>query len=75
MRCDPELRRIRRAIARLPHAQRMVFEAARFEDLKNEEIAERMGLEVAEVEALLVKALGSIFRVMDAPPRPWWRFW
>jgi RNA polymerase sigma-70 factor (ECF subfamily) len=74
---DPRtLRRLRRAIRRLPRDQHAVFCAARFEDLSYEQIAMRSGLTVREVEHLLAQALFAITCDMDRPPRRrWWRFW
>lgn len=74
---DPHtLRRLRRAICRLPRDQYTVFCAARFEDLSYEQIAERTGLTVRQVEHLLAQAIFAITREMDHPPRRrWWRFW
>jgi len=74
---DPRtLNRLRRAIRRLPRDQYEVFCAARYEDLSYEQIAERAGLTVREVERLLAQALFNISRDMDrASRRRWWRFW
>lgn len=71
-----ELRRLRRAIYRLPPAERSVFDAVRYEGLEYAEVAARMGLSAAEVERLLVRALAQIVRdVEDAERRRWWRLW
>lgn len=74
---DPRtLNRLRRAIRRLPRDQYEVFCAARYEDLSYEQIAERHGITVREVEQQLAQALFAIMRDMDrAPRRCWWRFW
>lgn len=74
---DPRtLKRLRRAIRRLPRDQHEVFCAARYEDLTYEQIAVRTGLSVREVEQLLAQALFNITRDVDrAPRRRWWRFW
>ncbi len=73
---DPRLaRRLRRAIRKLPRDQREVFCALRFDDLDYYAVAERFGITVAEVEALFAKAMFNFVRMVDAPPRPWWRFW
>lgn len=68
-------RRMRRAIRKLPRDQREVFCAIRFDDLDYHQVAARFGISLAEVEARFAKALASIVRAADAPPRPWWRFW
>lgn len=49
--------KIDQAIQKLPEHCRMVFEMSRFEDLKNREIAERLGVTQKTVEAHLTKAL------------------
>ena len=74
---DPRtLKRLRRAIRKLPRDQHAVFCAARFEDLDYEQIAERTGLTTGEVEQLLAQARASIRHDMDrAQRRRWWRFW
>jgi RNA polymerase sigma-70 factor (ECF subfamily) len=74
---DPRtLRRLRRAIRRLPQDQHAVFCAVRYEDLDYEQVAERTGLTVREVEKLLAQALFAIMRDMDrVPRRRWWRLW
>jgi len=73
---DPRLvRRMRRAIRRLPRDQREVFCAIRFDDLDYYQVAERFGISVAEVEARFAKAIYNYVRMVDAKPRPWWRFW
>lgn len=45
------------AIQNLPEHCRVVFEMSRFEDLKNREIAEKLGISQKTVEAHLTKAL------------------
>jgi len=74
---DPRtLKRLKRAIRKLPRDQHAVFCAARFEDLDYQQIAERADLTVGEVEQLLAQALTRITRDMDRTPRRrWWRFW
>lgn len=72
---DPAtLKRIERAIRKLPRRQREIFCALRFEDLNYVEIAERTGLTVREVERLFAEVLLNISRHVDRPRR-WWRFW
>lgn len=68
------LKRIERAIRRLPRRQREIFCAVRFEDLSYVDIAERTGLTVRQVEQLFAEALFNISRRVDRPRR-WWRFW
>jgi len=57
MEFDELRERIDRAIQNLPDHCRVVFELSRFEDLKNREIAEKLGVTQKTVEAHLTKAL------------------
>ncbi|SET04789.1 RNA polymerase sigma-70 factor, ECF subfamily [Draconibacterium orientale] len=49
--------KIEQAIEKLPKNCRLVFEMSRFEELKNREIAEQLGISQKTVEAHLTKAL------------------
>jgi RNA polymerase sigma-70 factor, Bacteroides expansion family 1 len=49
--------KIEQAIKKLPEHCRIVFEMSRFEELKNREIAEKLGVTQKTVEAHLTKAL------------------
>jgi RNA polymerase sigma-70 factor (ECF subfamily) len=70
---DPKLlRRIKRAIRRLPRRQREVFRAIRFEDLGYDEVARRFGITVPEVERLFALALLAIMRRLDRKAGRWW---
>jgi len=72
---DPDpmtLRRIERAVRKLPRLRREIFLAARLDDMSYAEIAERTGLPVREVERHLAKALASIDRRMSRLTRRWW---
>ncbi|MDF7775693.1 sigma factor-like helix-turn-helix DNA-binding protein [Sphingomonas sp. AOB5] len=71
---DPAtLKRLARAVRKLPRLQREIFLAARLDDMDYVEIAERTGLSVREVERHIAKALVSIVRRMDRQPGRWWR--
>jgi RNA polymerase sigma-70 factor (ECF subfamily) len=73
---DPDpvtLKRIERAVRKLPRLQREIFLAARLDDMSNTEIAERTGLAIWDVERALAKALASIDRCTSKSPRRWWR--
>ena len=71
---DPEIvKRMERAVRKLPRLQREIFLAARLDDMSYVEIAERTGLTVREVEREIARALVSIARRMDRRPRRWWR--
>jgi RNA polymerase sigma-70 factor (ECF subfamily) len=73
---DPkQLKRLERAIRKLPRRQREIFCAIRFDDLSYEEIAQRTGLSVAEVEHLFAEALLNFMRRLDWKTKRWWRFW
>lgn len=73
---DPDLvtlKRMERAVRKLPRLQREIFLAARLDDMSYAEIAERTGLPVGQVEREIAKALVSIVRRMAQRPRRWWR--
>lgn len=71
---DPEtIKRMERAVRKLPRLQREIFLAARLDDMSYVEIAERTGLSVREVEREIARALLSIACRMDRQPRRWWR--
>lgn len=73
---DPDpvtLKRMERAVRKLPRLQREIFLAARLDGMSYAEIAERTGLSVGQVEREIAKALVSIVRCMARRPRRWWR--
>lgn len=71
---DPAtMKRLERAVSKLPRLQREIFLAARLDNMDYGEIAERTGLSVREVERQIARALLSIVRRMDKQPRRWWR--
>lgn len=73
---DPvTIKRLERAVRKLPRLQREIFLAIRLDDMDYVEIAERTGLSVGEVERQVAKALLSIDRRMDKQPRRWWHLW
>ncbi len=74
---DPDpvtLKRMKRAVRKLPRFQREIFLAARLDDMSYVEIAERTGLSVGQIEQAIAKALVSIARRMARRPPRWWRF-
>lgn len=74
---DPDpvtLKRMERALRKLPRMRREIFLAARLDDMDYVEIAERTGLSVREVEREIAKALLSISRRLDKRPRRWWHW-
>lgn len=73
---DPDsvtLKRMERAVRKLPRLQREIFLAARLDDMSYVEIAERTGLSVGQIEREIARALVSIVRRMNRQPRRWWR--
>lgn len=74
---DPDpvtLKRMERAVRKLPRLQREIFLAARLDEMSYVEIAERTGLSAGQVEREIAKALVSIARRMARRPPSWWRF-
>jgi RNA polymerase sigma-70 factor (ECF subfamily) len=72
---DPDpmtVKRMERAVRKLPRLQREIFLAARLDDMSYAEIAERTGLSVREVEREIARALVSISSRMDRKSRRWW---
>lgn len=75
---DPDpvtLKRIERAVRKLPRLQREIFLALRLDDLSYNEIAERTGLTAGQVEREFAKAMANMMRRLDGKPRRWWRIW
>lgn len=68
-----EIVRIKDALRRLSSTERAVLLAVRLEDCSYPEIAERMGLSVAEVERLLATTLCEYLHNLEQPHHPWWR--
>ena len=73
---DDKLRlwRAERAVDRLPPMTRKVFLAIRVEEMRYSEIAEKLGISVAEVEAHFAVALRMLAKAMDKKDPWWWRF-
>jgi RNA polymerase sigma factor (sigma-70 family) len=70
---DPELlKKLERAVSKLPRTTREVFLAHRLDDMSYQEIAERMGLPVGDVEDHIAKAIYRLCRELDRDPRRWW---
>lgn len=69
---QPELRRLARAIYSLPYLPNRAFCLWRFEGLRYEQIAERMGISVRRVEKELGCAMGMIVRSRDRQERKGW---
>jgi RNA polymerase sigma-70 factor (ECF subfamily) len=66
------LRRLERAMTRLPPTTRNIFLAHRLDGLSYQEIAERTGLSVGDVVRHMSKALDRLCIELDAEPLRWW---
>lgn len=62
---DPEIRRVERAIARLPERTREVFLMHRFDDLGYDRIAHRLGISEKAVEQEIVRVLRAIRKARE----------
>jgi DNA-directed RNA polymerase specialized sigma24 family protein len=68
-----EVRRIERAVRKLPRLQREIFLAVRIDGFSYDYIAERAGLTVHQVERLFAEAIVNIDRNLNR--RRWWERW
>lgn len=62
---DPEIRRVEWAIARLPKRTREVFLMHRFDDLRYDRIAHRLGISEKAVEREIVRTLRAIRKARE----------
>jgi RNA polymerase sigma-70 factor (ECF subfamily) len=70
---DPELlKRLEKAVSRLPHTTRAIFIARRLDDISYEEIAERTGLSVRQVERHMARAIYRLSREIEDGASRWW---
>ena len=69
------IRRMEAALDRMPKATRDIFLANRLRGMSYQEIAERTGLSVRQVERHMARAIAMIDRCIDGDERPWWKFW
>ena len=70
---DPELlKKMERAMLKLPRSTREIFLAHRLDDMSYQEISDRTGLTVHQVERHIAKALDRICRELDNQPLRWW---
>jgi RNA polymerase sigma-70 factor (ECF subfamily) len=70
---DPELlKKMERAMLKLPRSTREIFLAHRLDNMSYQEIADRTGLSVRQVERHMAKAICQLCRELDDEPRRWW---
>lgn len=70
---DPELlKKLERAMLKLPRSTREIFLAHRLDDMSYQDIADRTGLTVGQVERHMAKALYRVCREFDDEPPRWW---
>jgi len=70
---DPELlKKLERAMLKLPRATREIFLAHRLDNMAYQEIADRTGLTVGQVERHMAKALSRLCKELDDEPLRWW---
>lgn len=66
------LRGARRAVRRMQPFDRSIFLATRFENASYEELAERHGIDVQEIEEAFARAIHVL---ITTPPPRWWQLW
>lgn len=70
---DPELlKKLERAMLNLPGSTREIFLAHRLDNMSYQEIADRSGLTVRQVERHMAKAIYRLCRELDDEPLHWW---
>ena len=70
---EPELlKKLERAMLKLPRSTRAIFLAHRLDDLSYQEIAERTGLTARQVERHMAKAIYRLCKELDDEPLRWW---
>jgi DNA-directed RNA polymerase specialized sigma24 family protein len=70
-----DLVRLRKAAAKLRPIEREVLYLSSAEELRNDAVAERLGITTEAAEGHLANALIKLDREMERQERPWWRFW
>lgn len=66
--------RLEAGLRRMPKIRREIFLALRLDDLSYEEIAERTGLSVRQVERHVARSMLTLLDAADGrTPTPWWR--
>jgi RNA polymerase sigma factor (sigma-70 family) len=66
------LRRLERAMRKLPRPTREIFLAHRLDAMSYGVIAERTGLSVREVERHMARAICRLCKELDREPLRWW---
>jgi DNA-directed RNA polymerase specialized sigma24 family protein len=69
------VRRAYRARKRMTPVQRAVFDAMLVDRLPYGKAAKRLGLDEEETLHLFVRVFRLFVDAIEAPPRPWWRWW
>ena len=70
---DPELlKKLERAMLKLPRSTRDIFLAHRLDDMPYQEIADRTGLTLRQVERHMARAIYRLCKELDDEPRRWW---
>jgi RNA polymerase sigma factor (sigma-70 family) len=70
---DPELlKKLERAVRKLPRSTREIFLAHRLDAMSYEAIAERTGLTVRKVERHMARAIYRLCKELDEEPLCWW---
>lgn len=69
------LRRLEEAVDAMPRKQRAIFLAHRLDDMSYEEIADRTGLTIRQVERQMERAIYKLCKQMDGHPFRWWERW
>lgn len=66
------VKRLEKAVARLPRTTREIFLAHRLDGMSYPEIAGRTGLSIREIERHMAKAMYKLCTEFDRKPRRWW---
>jgi RNA polymerase sigma-70 factor (ECF subfamily) len=70
---DPELlKKLERAMLKLPRSTREIFLAHRLDDMSYQEIADRTGLTVRQVERHMARAIYRLSKEVYDGPLRWW---